>query len=71
MNRNKVESKLLIQDIVKSKGYTIYKNWKRKQKSLNELVDSLNAKINQKPIIEESKIEKVIINSLEQLTFEF
>jgi len=60
----------LIEDIVKSKGYTIYKNWKRRQKSLDKLVD-LNAKINQKPIIEESKIEKVIINSLEQLTFEF
>jgi len=71
MNRNKIESKLWIEDIVKSKGYTIYKNWKRKQKSLNELVDSVNHKINQDNELEVIEIKKEPIEPFKQLAFEF
>lgn len=71
MNRNKIESKLLIEGIVKSKGYTIYKNWKRKQKSLDKLLDSINHKINQNNELEFIETKKEPIEPFKQLAFEF
>ena len=41
----KQELKYIATDIVKSKGYHVYKMWSQKKKSVDELVDSLNIKI--------------------------
>lgn len=71
MERNHLESKVLIEDIVKAKGYTIYKNCKRKQKSVDELVDSINNKINQEKKPQVIKTKKEPIEPFKQLAFEF
>jgi len=69
------DMQILIHDIVKSKGYGVWKNWNNKKLgkklSVQNLANSINDKINKKPIIEEPKIEKATEESFEQLTFQF
>lgn len=75
MKKQNTDMQILIHDIVKSKGYGVWKNWSNKdlgkKTSVQNLADSINNKINKKPIIEEPKIEKAVRESLEQLTFQF
>lgn len=75
MKRNQTEFKVFIEDIVKAKGYHVYRKWKRKHKSVDELVDSLNSKIEEgkqkvKPSLnQESKKEDS--EPFKQLSFDF
>ena len=42
----KKELKFIATDIVKSKGHKVFLHWSRKKKDVDELVNSLNNKIN-------------------------
>jgi len=75
MATSDTEFKILIEDIVKSKGYHVYRKWKSKPKKTHELFDSLNAKIEEGKIkVNKSlneEIKKEDYEPFKQLSFDF
>ena len=68
----KQELKLLSTDIVKSKGYHVYKMWSSDKKNVDELVKSLNNKISKQTRSTESlKNENSVKSVFTQKQFEF
>ena len=72
----KQEMKMLAIDIVKSKGYHVWENWKNpnlgKKRTVGNLVNSINSKIrviNEVPVV--NKVETTVEPLFVQLQFEF
>ncbi len=67
-----IEMKLLVKDIVGSKGYHVYKMWSHEKKDVDSMVESLNSKINKDTRSHEPlKIENPEKSVFLQKQFEF
>ena len=65
----KQELEYIATDIVKSKGYYVYKMWSSDKKNIDELVNSLNNKIDKNP--GQTKVETTVKPLFVQQRFEF